>query len=198
MLENYRKIFFNTAVSDIYRAINGRSLTGAFILNFCLIDYLNWIEFEGQVFGFNKWIKKRLLPLNPNYDGKDEELYRVRNGLVHSYGPSNNILKGKFSGYLLWEQNPAFHLQRHNSDVLNICLYSLLTETVFATHQMFEELEINATPEQLHRMSQQIKISGHVPKLYSHMHIALSSLDHHGVTLAHIKGDYTKYILYPS
>jgi hypothetical protein len=32
--------FFDTAIADILRAIDGRALMGAFILSFCCIDYM--------------------------------------------------------------------------------------------------------------------------------------------------------------
>ena len=150
--------FFNTAVADIYRAIDGGSFVGAFILSFCLIDYMTWIEFGEKKNGFNRWIIKRLLPLNIFYEQKDEELYSVRNGLVHSYGPSRDILKQKFAGYQLMQCSPELHLQKVNNAVMKICLYSLLTEIVFAVHQTFEDLIQTATEKQMERLGKQIKI----------------------------------------
>jgi len=60
---------------------------------FCLIDSLGFIEFGTSSGSFNKIIRKRYVPLNIFYTGKDEELYSIRNGLVHAYGPSKEITK---------------------------------------------------------------------------------------------------------
>lgn len=197
-IDYLKRNFFNTAIADIYRAIDGKSLVGAFILTFCLIDYLTWIEMGDIKFGFNLWIKKRLLPQNIFYSEKDEELYSVRNGLVHSYGPSNKILKQEFAGYLLHHCQPSDHLQKINTDVLRICLYSLLTETIFAAHQLFEEAKKHCSSEQLARMNKQIKIIGtHPPSRFEDMHLALACLDNNtNLTLNDLKADYCSKILY--
>lgn len=65
-----KRNFFNTAIADIYRSIDGKSHIGSFILTFCLIDQLTWIEFGEGKRGFNDWINKRLLPLNIFYTKK--------------------------------------------------------------------------------------------------------------------------------
>ncbi len=198
-IHSFKRNFFNTAVADIYRAIDGGSLIGAFILSFCLIDHMTWIEFGDEKMGFNKWIKKRLLPLNIFYSEKDEELYSVRNGLVHTYGPSREILKQKFEGYQLLNCSPAMHLQKVNNNVIKICLYSLLTEIVFAVHSTFEEFKEAVSEDQLDRMSKQIRIFGvEPPPLFQNMHRALAAFDKPGrITLIDVKADYTAKILYP-
>lgn len=194
----HKRNFFNTAIADIYRAIDGKSYTGAFILTFCLIDYLTWIEFGYTKNAFNNWISKRLKPLNVFYEEKEEELYSVRCGLVHSYGPSNQILTKKFAGYELLHCSPGMHLQRVNTDVLKICLYTLLTETVYAAHLIFEELKKKITTEQINRLDQQIKILRREPPLFfKEMHRALSCFDNpNTISLIDVKAEYTQKILY--
>jgi hypothetical protein len=193
-----KRNFFNHAIADIYRALDGKSMIGAFILTFCLIDCLNWIEFGNQKRGFNKWIVKRLLPQNLYYNNKEEELYSVRCGLVHCYGPSNQIINQEFLGYHLMECNPGLHLMRVNDDHLKICLYSILTETVFAAHLIFEELKQAVSLEQLDRLNRQINSNhGIVPDVYKDMHIALDVFDKYPkLELNHVKAGYTKHILY--
>lgn len=194
-----KRNFFNTAIADIYRALDGKSLVGSCILTFCLIDYLTWIEFGDEKYGFNKWIQKRLVPLNFFYTEKDEELYSVRNGLVHSYGPSHAMISNRFAGYQLLHGDPASHLQKINSDVLRIDLYSLLTETVYAAHQVFEEAITNCPAEQLDRMNRQMKILRTDPPLkYADMHRALSCIDLTQLSLNNVQADYTNYVLFPS
>lgn len=194
-----KKNFFNTAIADIYRAIDGKSLVGSFILTFCLIDQLTWIEFGEEKLGFNKWVIKRLLPLNIFYTAKDRELYSVRNGLVHSYGPSRKIIQKTFEGYELQYCSPEFHLQRVNNNILRICLYSLLTETVYAAHLTFEEFKIQGTKEQIGRMEQQLAIlRTKPPQKYAQMHRELEALDEPStLSVRYLQADFTKMILYP-
>lgn len=193
-----KRNFFNTAIADIYRALDGKSLVGSFILTFCLIDYLTWIEMGDVKFGFNQWVKKRLLPQNIFYLNRDAELYSVRNGLVHSYGPSQKMLKKEFAGYTLYHCQPSDHMQKINTDILRICLYSLLTETIFAAHQLFEEAKVNCPPDQLERMNKQMKIIGvHPPDKFVDMHSALACIDEPTeLTLNDLKADYCSKILY--
>lgn len=194
-----KRNFFNTAVADIYRALDGRSLIGGFILTFCLIDYLTWIEFGDQKMGFNQWIIKRLLPQNDCYKERDEELYSIRNGLVHSYGPSRKMINNIFAGYTLMHGEPDYHLQKINTKELRIDLYSFLCETVYAAHALFEELKLTCSADQYDRLSRQIKIFGQDPPTkFGEMHRALSCLDKENIDLDDIKSDYTQFILYPT
>lgn len=161
------------------------------------MDYLTWIEFGENGNSFDKFIQKRLLPQNIRYKNKEEELYSVRCGLVHSYGPSKKIIAQKFAGYLLHECAPDRHLQKINTNVLHICLFSLLTETIFSAHEIFEESANVCTKEQLERMDKQIKISGvEAPEKFELMHRALMCFDKpDDITLSDIQSDYTSKIL---
>lgn len=173
-----KRNFFNRAIGDIYRALEGKSITGAFILTFCLIDYLTWIEFGEMKYGYNQWIEKRLLPLNIYYTNKAEELYSVRCGLVHCYGPSKQIINNKFLGYILKYCDPGFHLQSINDRRLRVCLYSLITDCVYAAHLIFEEFKVNISKDQEMRLAQQINNSQELPPdLYAEMHPALAIFD---------------------
>lgn len=197
-IDYLKRNFFNTAVADIYRALDGKSLVGGFILTFCLIDYLTWIEYGDQKYGFNQWIKKHLIPLNFFYTDRDEELYSVRNGLVHSYGPSRKIVENVFAGYRLVNGDPGSHLQKINTDHLRIDLYSLLCETAFAAHLVFEGLKKECPEDQLDRLRRQIKTFGQdPPEKFAAMHRALTCLDQEIIELNDLKADYTKHILYP-
>jgi hypothetical protein len=198
VINNLKRNFFNTAVADIYRAIDGGSLVGSFILTFCLMDYLTWIEYGEERKGFNSFIKERLVPLNFSYTDNDEELYSIRNGLVHSYGPSRAMIEQRFHGYLMVNGRPDSHLQRINSPVLRIDLYSMLCETTFAAYQVFEDAVLNCTPEKLDRMNRQITVLGvDPPLLYAQMHRVLGCFDETVVTLNDVMAGYTNYILYP-
>jgi len=190
--------FFNGPIADIYRALDGNSFVGAFILTFCLIDQLTWIEFGDKKYGYNEWINKRLLPLDIRYADKAEELYSVRCGLVHAYGPSKQIINQKFLGYKLVWSNPELHLQRINSNVLYISLYTLLTDTIYAAHLLFEEFKPLIPSEQVRRFKQQIGINRtDPPQLFGHMHAALGIFDrYYPVELNHVKSGYSHHVLW--
>jgi hypothetical protein len=198
-VDYHKRNFFNTAIADVYRALDGGSHVGSFILTLCLIDQLTWVEFGYQKKAFNQWVEKRLLSLNIFYTGKTEELYSVRCGLIHSYGPSQKLLDRQFEGYLLRFCSPELHLQRINSGVLHICLYSLLTETTFAAHCTFEDLKKSATNEQFQRMEQQLSIQhSPPPEKYGQMHRVLSAMDEpESVSVRSLQADYTRFLLYP-
>jgi len=194
----HKRIFFNTAVADVFRAIDGGALVGAFILNFCLIDQLAWIDEGDQRYAFNRFVQKWLTGVNPSYKDLDEELYSVRNGLVHSYGPSKKILDQKFSPYELYHGDPGSHLQRINNHRLKLCLYCLSTELVLSAHNFFAYLSQCANLGQLERLKNQIQVVRIEPPInFSNMHIVLSALDNpEKLDLNSIKADYSKYILW--
>lgn len=197
----HKRNFFNTAVADIYRALDGKSQIGGFILTFCLIDYLTWLEFgktNNVKDNYLKWIKQRLIPLNYCYTGQEEELFSVRCALVHTYGPSKKIANKTYGGYKLSFNNCGMHMQKVNDNVLQLCLYTILTEIVFAAHLFFEELDSTQLIQVQERLNSQILIiDSEPPPLYAQMHTALSILDYDRVTLNDIQGDYTAKILYP-
>jgi hypothetical protein len=85
-----------------------------------------------------------------------------------------------------------------NTPVLRICLYSLVTDVVYATHLTFEDLAEYCSDEQMKRLESQIGLSGmKVPNSYSEMHRALACFDSPGeITMTDIRADYTKEILY--
>ncbi len=199
----HKRNFFNTAIADILRAIDGCSKIGAFTLTFCLIDYLAWLEFghTADLKGhFSKWVQKRLTPHYIFYKNYGEELYSVRCALVHTYGPSKEMINQKFQGYQLHAEYVGMHLQKVNSGVLKLCLYSLLTDVIYAAHLFFEELNKNANAEIMDRLQKQIIILEAEPPLYyKDMHRALTVFDSKGeITLNLIRSFYTETILYPA
>ncbi len=195
-IDRLKRNFFNTAVADVYRAIDGSSRIGSFILTFCLIEHLAWIEYGDNDRIYNKWIKKRLVPVNPYYKGNDRELYSIRCGLIHNHGPSN--WSEDYKPYRLKPCDPALHMQQLNDEVRFVCLYTLVTDIVYAAHIMFEEMKENANVDQVNRLKKQIKILGDdLIKPYNEMHEALSVFDREGiVTLMDVKSDYSMKILW--
>jgi hypothetical protein len=95
-IDFHKRNFFHTAIADIYRAIDGKSYRGSFILTFCLIDYLTWLEFGHTAElrnNYIKWVEKRLVPINILYTNKGDELNSVSCALIHTYGPSKQMMK---------------------------------------------------------------------------------------------------------
>lgn len=200
-IDFHKRNFFNTDVADIYRALDGRSHIGAFILTFCLIDHLSWLEFgfsNNQEKNFIKWVEKRLEPQYIFYKGKAEELYSVRCALVHTYGPSQAMIKSKFDGYQLNVEYVGMHMQKVNNNILRLCLYSLLTETIYSAHLFFEELKESKFFGSIERLEKQIKIMGiEPPRYYKDMHRALAIFDsEESISLNSIRAEYTEKILY--
>jgi len=195
-IDRLKRNFFSTAVADVYRAIDGNSRIGSFILTFCLIDHLAWIEYGDNPGTYNKWIKKRLVPVNHFYKGNDKELYSLRCGLIHNHGPSR--WGEDFKPYRLRPCDPAFHMQQLNDEVRFVCLYTLVTDVIYAAHIMFEEMKENANVDQIRRLQKQIKILGDsLVKPYKEMHDALSVFDSkETVTLIDVKSDYSMKILW--
>jgi len=187
-----KRNFFNGPIADIYRALDGNSVVGAFSLTFCLIDQLAWLEYGNQHSRYPDWIKKRLLPNNIFYTNKEKELYRVRCGIIHTYGPNT----GETVDYDLMACAPGSHLQRINNNSLKICLYSLLTETVYAAHLIFEEFGPLIPVEPLLRLKQQLRRRD-TPQLYRDMHPALGIFDKYdSIELNHVKSGYSHHVLW--
>lgn len=84
--------FFDTAVADILRAIDGGSIMGSFILSFCCIDYMG-AAFDARKKStrkeFKKFVKEYMGAINVKYQSLGEEIYAIRNSLVHTYGQSD-------------------------------------------------------------------------------------------------------------
>ena len=198
----HKRNFFNTAIADIFRAIDGGAHIGSVTLTLCLIDHLAWLEFghttdlKGH---FSKWVQKRLSPHYIFYKEYGEELFSVRCGLVHTYGPSKEMMNQKFDGYQLHFEYSGMHLQQVNNGILKLCLYSLLTDVVFAAHLFFEELNNKNHPDIANRLQKQLFILKTEPPVsYKEMHRALSVFDNKDeITIISIRNIYTKTILYP-
>ncbi|TKJ42463.1 hypothetical protein CEE37_01915 [candidate division LCP-89 bacterium B3_LCP] len=107
--------FFDTAVADIIRAIEGRSLMGAYILSFCCIDYmglgLDPTKDRNTGNDFKKFISEYMKKLNAKYGSLDDDLWRIRNSLIHTYGQSNATQQVKLRFILHHDQSPM-HLRK--------------------------------------------------------------------------------------
>ena len=62
--------FFDTAIADILRAIDGGSLMGSFILSFCCIDYMGLAldpTKKNTRSDFQSFVREYLGAINPKY-----------------------------------------------------------------------------------------------------------------------------------
>ena len=100
-----KRCFFDTAIADIFRAIRGGSLMGAFTQSMCAIDamaYLrNALPEKGSRLNFVKWAEDWIVPLNNNC--RPDVLYALRCGLVHTYGYANAMKKCGMQGFYYFQ-----------------------------------------------------------------------------------------------
>lgn len=94
-IEVFKYDLFNTAIADILRAIDGGSYIGAFTLGFCCIDYMGIpLSRDGNNTKehFKQFIFEYMSQIDSNYKNRTEQLWALRNNLIHSYGTSNSAL----------------------------------------------------------------------------------------------------------
>jgi uncharacterized protein YutE (UPF0331/DUF86 family) len=87
--------FLDSAVADVLRAVDGKLLMGSMILSFCLIDYMAHViskEWSAKRFDFKKFVTENLREINACYKTLDNEMYAVRNALIHSYGDTDSLV----------------------------------------------------------------------------------------------------------
>lgn len=147
-----KQCFFDTAIADIYRAIRGGSLIGAFTLSMCSVDamaYLsNVLPNKGNRENFEKWIQDWMTPLNSKC--RPDVLYAVRCGLVHTYGYAERMGAIGIQGFSLTHNHPAQHWTQPNPNTVVLNLDSLVAEVTIAAYHFFGQLQENETD--LHRI----------------------------------------------
>ena len=199
--ENYRKSFFDTAVADILRAMDGRSLVGSFILTVCLIEYMAYISVDNDNVGrpeYESFVHDNLCTLN-NYH--PEWIRSLRNALAHTYGKSYKMKEGEEKrqkgelgpyetekgkkGYRLTHLMPTLHLHE-TSEIIVLNLESFVTDVIWATWNIFNSLQSRSTEKRIiyKRLEELlvITVSGSAPisyehRLYKGMHRALRGFD---------------------
>lgn len=136
--------FFNTAIADILRAIDGGSLVGSLILCFCSIDYMGLAldpTKKNTRADFKKFVGEYMGVINPRYVQLNGEIYAVRNSLVHSYGESDATEDLKLD-YHLSHLHPELHLtiQKNNERRrLFINLPNFVAELIGAVEKYFRD-----------------------------------------------------------
>lgn len=106
--------FFDTAVADILRAIDGGSLMGSFVLSFCCIDYMGMAidpsKQKHSSIDFKQFVTDYLGDINPTYKNLSEHIWAVRNSLIHTYGESDATSKMNIS-FSCSHEHPEYHLR---------------------------------------------------------------------------------------
>lgn len=119
-------------IGDIFKAIEGGTTLGSFILTLIAIDHLLGSNSKKQ--DYIDWVNCNLKKLNSKYDGSS--IYSIRCGLVHNYGPNRNIEESvKFSLYNNPGKEKIEHLQRKlidGKDILFIERPTFIADTIFS------------------------------------------------------------------
>jgi hypothetical protein len=134
--------FFDTAIADIYRAIRGGSLLGAFVQSMCTIDamaYLgNLAPEKATRANFEKWVQDWMVPLDR--DCRPDVLYALRCGLVHTYGYADRMEKLGIKGFSYVHDCPDLHWVQSSPDVYVMNLESHVAEVTVGAWYFFESL----------------------------------------------------------
>lgn len=126
------------AIGDIIRAIRGSSLVGAFILSFCLIDYLAGIYKEANKINYKEIVRKYL----KNY--KEDYLYAIRCSLVHIYGIGDAMEDVNLDSFQFQHKNPENHRKITNVNgkiTYWLNLSNFVSDIIKASYKFFADLE---------------------------------------------------------
>ena len=134
--------FFDTAVADILRAIDGGSLMGSFVLSFCCIDYMgmaiNPSKRKNSSQEFKQFVSDYLATVNPKYKNLTNHIWAVRNSLIHVYGQSDATARMNI-GFVCSHKEPDQHLRIIHNPNQQICLNlpDFVSELVAAIEHFF-------------------------------------------------------------
>lgn len=179
--DTLRRRFFNTAIGDILRALNGKSLVGATTLSLCAIDYLSFLKggVDGIGSRYRKIVDEFLIKtINQRYDAN--QIYALRCALVHTYSESDAMARcvPPLKGYLLSHDNPLFHLSGEDS-VLRINVDTFVADVIWASHLFFEsnQKKHNAILKRAENLFiiKHSNLEAYIP--YETMHTSLNEFD---------------------
>lgn len=141
--------FFDTAIADIFRAIRGGSLMGAFTQSMCAIDamaYLrNALPGKGSRLNFMKWTEDWIVPLNNNC--RPDVLYALRCGLVHTYGYADAMRKCGIQGFSYVHNQSNLHWLQSQPNTYSVNLDSHIAEVTVAAFTFFDNLSSICTKD---------------------------------------------------
>jgi hypothetical protein len=136
--------FFATSIKDIYRAIRGGALLGAFSLSVCSIDAMAFLgdalPGKGTKANFIKWVEDWMGPLNSRC--KPDVLYGVRCGLVHTYSYGKALEDCGVERIIFTHNKPRSHWDyEHQLNTLQLKLESHIAEMTVAAFDFFKNLD---------------------------------------------------------
>lgn len=190
-----QKRFFDTAIADILRAMDGGSLVGAFVLTLCVIDYLSCLKFgdEGDYYKDNKrykeFIEKYLNRVREKRGlrGYDKDFcWSFRNALLHTYGYSRIMRnkqkkqkKQKKYYYQMTHLNPEVHYEEIRGSVwLN--LEDFVTDVIWCANNFFTTLLDTEKQSVLSRGNELLRVQN-APNMqgraYASMHPSLRAFN---------------------
>lgn len=181
-IQQVRYNFFNTAVADILRAIDGKSLMGSLILSFCCIDHIAQGTKPSQKTtrsDYKECVELILGKINPRYKEISEEIYAIRNSLVHSYGQSDSSKKLNLRFLVSANKYKDNHLSINNIDNQNILLIDIplfISEIICSVDIYFhifsrhENLIIEWYDNQIKIFSNKINISDSLSSYHRLLH----------------------------
>lgn len=138
--------FFDTAVADILRALDGGSLMGAVILSMCCIDYMGLAMNPSETntrSDFKKFVKNHMSEANFIYsnDAIADAIYAVRNSLIHTYGMSDATEKMNLD-FVINQDKIDTHLKLdplENRSIIHIYLPHFISEVIAGIEHFFRE-----------------------------------------------------------
>lgn len=134
------------AIADVIRAIRGGSLVGAFILSFCIIDYLAGILEKSDNTNYKKIIDDYFDDYNSEY------MYAIRCSLVHVYGKADAMHIAGLNRFNFEHKRPEIHKQIDNIDgviVYWLNLSNFVFDVVKASYNFFTENLENKSESEL-------------------------------------------------
>ena len=135
--------FFGVVIRDIYRAIRGGALIGAFAQSMCTIDAL--AHLYNTVSGkrntgknFTRWVEDWLVPLNNRC--KPDVTYAIRCGLVHTSGYSDALKKCGIDKIVYTHDKPDQHWTQPELDTYVLNLDSHVAELTVGAYNFLDRL----------------------------------------------------------
>jgi hypothetical protein len=173
-----KKRFFDTAIGDVLRSLDGGALIGATLQSLCILDHLGFLRTgRGNTQDFEAIVGDYLVKQNVGYEAK--WLWAVRNGLAHAHGRSEATRTGKQSrGVCFIHLQPKLHLTDDGS-IRRMNVDTLVADVITTAWMVFDDFK--KSPEKPLEVFRELLIVGQpdvsADKPYGDMHRTLSRLD---------------------
>lgn len=186
--------FFGTSIRDIYRAIRGASLLGAFTLSVCSVEAMAYLyeplPGKGTKENFKKWVED-WITRNINKKCLPDVIYGFRCGLVHTYGYSDALEKCGVEKIIYTHNKPDSHWEKPEPTCYTVNLESLVAEITVGAYHFFDRLRVicqtNKMEDELIRRAHNLTYVNSVtsaaaqgPRVFAKLDSTLASLDDQG------------------